>query len=130
VVYLAEVLHLQEQIQRASDLAQLTEIIGRIRDSKELTEQDRDFLKVMMWPWWKWILQERGNPGPRPEDSRRDSPLIEMISEGNYSTENRQKLDDLCDALWLDAEVTAELRLFVSTLSSKLRHRLLSGRHI
>lgn len=114
----------------ASDLAQLSEIVSHTRDGRPLAASHLEFLRVMMWPWWRWILQERGRPGPRPEGSRRDSPLLEMISEGNYSTDNRQRLDDLCDVLWLNAELTAEKTLFVSTLASCLRRKLLSGRHI
>lgn len=112
-------MNLSEQLQNASDLAQLSDVIIRLRLKEPLVEEDRAFLKEVLWPWWYWILRQRGGSEPDPKNGR---TLIFKMFDGSEAVPHKPGLDALCDHLWFNQPLDVESAL---ALAVELRTRLL-----
>lgn len=112
-------MNLAQQLQNASDLAQLSDVISVLRRNEALTETNRTFLKEVLWPWWYWILRQRGGSKPEPRSGR---TLIFKMFDGSEAIPHKPGLDNLCDHLWGGSALDVSS---VLTLTIEIRTRLL-----
>ena len=115
---------LQRRLQISSDLAQVQQVITLLRGSQPLTEGLKTHLKKYMWPWWKWVMHQRGRNEVEPR-AEGDNPLFDVVKDKTYIEHNRARLEAICDYLWGEEPMSEEVQVYCLALMLNFRSRLL-----
>ena len=115
-------MNLTEQLQRASNLALIQDLINVQRKKIELQPKHKEFLKTLLWPWWVWVLNMESEEVPFRQGWR--GLILELIQKDGVDS-HREHLDILCKHVWLNTELPEAQQAYLLKIALDLRKYLL-----
>jgi len=111
--------NLQWTLERASELARLSQIISRLRTSEDLNVNECNWFAEYLHPWYL-MLGRRQNV----INTLHENPLWDLLTSDGYLTANKDRLDALCLQLD-DRELDQASRQYMLELATYFRHEYL-----